>query len=230
MFILDPNFIPASDNTILVKFGDGISENLHLQVLSFTQYLLKNPAKEITNISPGYNSILIRLSNTTRLDESIDLLKTIGKSIHFDQGIERRKIKIPVCYNPQLGLDLKRVMRHTAYGRDEVIKRHTSGSYLVHFIGFSAGFPYIGGMDETLATPRLDSPRKTVPVGSVGIAGKQTGIYPLPTPGGWNLIGRTPLKLLNKDHPGTSLVRMGDRIRFHAIDLDEYERLRSHHS
>ena len=88
----------------------------------------------------------------------------------------------------------------------------------------------MGGMDETLATPRLDSPRKTVPVGSVGIAGKQTGIYPLPTPGGWNLIGRTPLKLLKKNHPGTSLVRMGDRIQFHAIDLDEYERLRSHQS
>ena len=106
--------------------------------------------------------------------------------------------------------------------------RHTNGEYLVYFIGFSAGFPYIGGMDQTLETPRLSSPRKLVPPGSVGIAGKQTGIYPLPTPGGWNLIGRTPLSLFNVNDPDDGLIRMGDQVRVYPIDQEEFERLDQH--
>jgi len=227
MFIINPDFIPASDNSILIKFGDKISENLHLKVFSYTQYLLENPVTQIIGISPGYNSILVRLDNSMRLNESIDMLKTIGKSIHIRQRIKQREIQIPVCYDSEMGLDLERVMRHTTYSRNKIIKYHTSRTYLAYFIGFSAGFPYIGGMDETLATPRLDTPRTNVPTGSVGIAGNQTGIYPLSTPGGWNIIGRTPLKLFDKDVPGTSIVRMGDRIQFIAINKDEYEYLRS---
>ena len=227
MFIINPDFIPASDNSILIKFGDKISENLHLKVFSYTQYLLENPVAQIISISPGYNSILVRLNNSTRLNESIDLLKTISKSIHIKQGIKQREIQIPVCYDSEMSLDLERVMRHTTYSRNKIIKYHTSRTYLVYFIGFSAGFPYIGGLDETLATPRLDSPRTNVPTGSVAIAGNQTGIYPLSTPGGWNIIGRTPLKLFDKDVPGTSILRMGDRIQFIAINQDEYEYLRS---
>ena len=227
MFLINPDFIPASDNSILIKFGDKISENLHLKVFSYTQYLLENPVAQIISISPGYNSILVRLNNSTRLNESIDLLKTISKSIHIRQGIKQREIQIPVCYDSEMSLDLERVMRHTTYSRNKIIKYHTSRTYLVYFIGFSAGFPYIGGLDETLATPRLDTPRTNVPTGSVGIAGNQTGIYPLSTPGGWNIIGRTPLKLFDKDVPGTSILRMGDRIQFIAINQDEYEYLRS---
>ena len=225
---IEPDFIPASDNTILIKFGDDISENLHLQVFSYTQYFLKNHIKDVSGISPGYNSILVRLSNTSKLDQNIELLKRIKKLIHPYQDIRQRKIQIPVCYDSQMGLDLERVMLHTKYSRNNIIKRHTSGTYLVHFIGFSAGFPYIGGMDDTLATPRLDSPRKNVPEGSVGIAGRQTGIYPLSTPGGWNIIGKTPLTLLNKENLESSFVSMGDCIQFIAIDLDEYESLKSY--
>ena len=227
MFTINPDFIPASDDSILIKFGDKISENLHLKVFSYTQYLLENPVTQIIDISPGYNSILVRLNNSTRLNESIDLLKTIGKSIHIKQGIKQRKIQIPVCYDSEMSLDLERVMQYTNYSRNTIIKYHTSRTYLTYFISFSAGFPYIGGMNEALATPRLDSPRTNVPTGSVGIAGNQTGIYPLSTPGGWNIIGRTPLKLFDKDDPGTSFVRMGDRIQFIAINQDEYEYLRS---
>jgi len=227
MFTINPDFIPASDDSILIKFGDKISENLHLKVFSYTQYLLENPVTQIIDISPGYNSILVRLNNSTRLNESIDLLKTIGKSIHIKQEIKQRKIQIPVCYDSEMSLDLERVMQYTNYSRNTIIKYHTSRTYLTYFIGFSAGFPYIGGMNEALATPRLDSPRTNVPTGSVGIAGNQTGIYPLSTPGGWNIIGRTPLKLFDKDDPGTSFVRMGDQIQFIAINQDEYEYLRS---
>jgi inhibitor of KinA len=97
--------------------------------------------------------------------------------------------------------------------------------YLVYFMGFSAGFPYIGGMDASLATPRIETPRKAVPTGSVGIAGQQTGMYPLSTPGGWNLIGRTPLPLFNRLNPKDTAIRMGDRIRFHTVGRAEFESL-----
>ena len=108
----------------------------------------------------------------------------------------------------------------------EVIKRHTAGNYLVYFIGFSPGFPYIGGMDETLATPRLDTPRKKVPLGSVAVANNQTGIYPIESPGGWNLIGRTPLPIFNINDPENSLVDIGDKLHFRSISQDEFDQMK----
>ena len=198
---------------------------MHLQVFSFTQVLLKNPDKAIINISPGYNSVLVRLNHGVSIAEGTDVVSmALNKTVPV-RGTKRRTVEIPVCYDDEFGPDLDRVSEHTGYEKDELIERHASGTYLVYFMGFSAGFPYIGGMDESLDTPRLKTPRKTVPAGSVGIAGKQTGIYPLPTPGGWNLIGRTSLPLFDGFDPENTPIRMGDRIRFYAIDRDEFEKL-----
>ena len=147
------------------------------------------------------------------------------KDGHPGYTIPQRTVEIPVCYEDEFGPDLGRVLKHTGYDKEELIERHTSGRYLVYFLGFSAGFPYIGGMDESLATPRLKTPRKAVPAGSVGIAGQQTGMYPLPTPGGWNLIGRTPLPLFNRSNPKDTSIRMGDRIRFRTVGRAEFESL-----
>ena len=108
---------------------------------------------------------------------------------------------------------------------DEVIKRHYKGNYLVYFIGFSIGFPYFGGMDDSISTPRLDSPRKSVPSGSIGIAGNQTGVYPLSSPGGWNLIGRTPMLPFNVKNPENSVIKMGSVVRFVSISSDEFKDL-----
>ena len=155
----------------------------------------------------------------------MDSIAAALKDGHPGDTILKRTIEIPVCYEDEFGPDLGRVLKHTGYDKEELIKRHTLGRYLVYFLGFSAGFPYIGGMDESLATPRLEAPRKAVPAGSVGIAGQQTGIYPLSTPGGWNLIGRTPLPLFNRSNPKDTSIRMGDRIRFHTVGRAEFESL-----
>ena len=223
--ILDPTVIPASDRSILVQFGDEISEDLHHQVFLFTQGLLASSHQAISNISPGYSSVLVRLHHQATMAEGMDTIAAALKDGHPGDTILKRTIEIPVCYEDEFGPDLGRVLKHTGYDKEELIERHTSGRYLVYFLGFSAGFPYIGGMDESLATPRLKTPRKAVPAGSVGIAGQQTGIYPLSTPGGWNLIGRTPLPLFNRSNPKDSAIRMGDRIRFRTVGRAEFESL-----
>ena len=135
-------------------------------------------------------------------------------------------VEIPVLYGAKYGPDLDRVCKYTGLSSGEVIKRHTAGNYLVYFIGFSPGFPYIGGMDETLATPRLDTPRKKVPLGSVAVANNQTGIYPIESPGGWNLIGRTPLPIFNINDPQNSLVDIGDKLHFRSISQDEFDQMK----
>jgi len=223
--ILDPTVIPASDRSILVQFGDEISEDLHHQVFLFTQSLLASSHQAISNISPGYSSVLVRLHHQATMAEGMDTIAAALKDGHPGDTILKRTIEIPVCYEDEFGPDLGRVLKHTGYDKEELIERHTSGRYLVYFLGFSAGFPYIGGMDESLATPRLKTPRKAVPAGSVGIAGQQTGIYPLSTPGGWNLIGRTPLHLFNRSDPKNTAIRMGDRIRFRTVGRAEFESL-----
>ena len=226
--ILDPDYIITSDNTILVRFGDGISEDQHHHVFSLPQHLIEDPIEEIINISPGYNSVLLRLNNETKTKSAIETISNIVRTMHLKVDTEKRTVEVPVCYGKDHGPDMGRVMNHTGCTMSELVGRHTSGEYLVYFIGFSAGFPYIGGMDQTLETPRLSSPRKLVPPGSVGIAGKQTGIYPIPTPGGWNLIGRTPLSLFNVNVPDGGLIRMGDQVRFYSIDQEEFERSEQH--
>ena len=223
--ILDPTIIPASDRSILIQFGDEISEDLHHQVFLFAQGLLASSHQAISNISPGYSSVLVRLHHQATLAEGMDTIAAILKEEHPGDTILQRTVEIPVCYEDEFGPDLGRVLKHTGYDKEELIERHTLGRYLVYFLGFSAGFPYIGGMDASLATPRLETPRKTVPAGSVGIAGQQTGIYPLSTPGGWNLIGRTPLPLFNRSNPKDSAIRMGDRIRFRTVGRAEFESL-----
>ena len=135
-------------------------------------------------------------------------------------------IEIPVCYDHNLSPDMNRVKKITSLEKEKIISLHSSNDYIVYFIGFSPQFPYLGGMEKALTTPRLDYPRTKVPSGSVGIADDQTGIYPLSTPGGWNIIGRTPLNLIKKNNLEKSIIKMGDIIRFIPIKFDEYEKIK----
>jgi inhibitor of KinA len=130
-------------------------------------------------------------------------------------------VEIPVCYGGAFGPDLDDVARHHGLTPDEVVRIHTAGDYLVYMIGFAPGFPYLGGMSERIATPRRPVPRTLVPASSVGIGGSQTGVYPIASPGGWQLIGRTPLRLFAPEREPATLLRMGDRVRFRAIPPDE---------
>ena len=141
-------------------------------------------------------------------------------------AVHQRVVRIPVLYGGEFGPDLDFVAKHNGLTKDEVIAIHTSGDYTVHMIGFAPGFPFIGGMSERIAAPRRETPRLKIPARSVGIAGVQTGVYPIETPGGWQLIGRTPLELFLPDENPPSLLVAGDKITFYEITSEEYQDLR----
>ena len=220
-----PKILPASDRTILIQFGNKISENKHKDVLHYSQVLAEWSDSLINNISPGYCSILIRLQDNVSIKQSISLIRKIFNNDTQINIAPSRTVNIPVCYDGEFSPDMNRVMEHTGYCRDEIIDRHVSGSYLVYFIGFTPGFPYMGGMDTSLETPRQKTPRTIVPAGSVAIGGKQTGIYPIESPGGWNIIGKTYLPLFNWNDINSNPIKMGYRIQFHAISKKKFDNM-----
>ena len=140
------------------------------------------------------------------------------------------RIEVPVCYEGEFAPDLDQVASHCNLSSEEVINLHTAAIYDVYFLGFAPGFPFLGGMDKRLSTPRLESPRLEIPAGSVGIAGEQTGIYPLSTPGGWQLIGHTPVSLVDFNDDSPTLLKPGDRLRFKAISYKEHQALETNRS
>ena len=136
--------------------------------------------------------------------------------------LESREIEIPVCYAPEFAIDLADVARHAKLTTDEVIRRHCAAEYVVQCVGFTPGFPYLGGLPPELATPRRPTPRTQVPAGSVAIGGSQAGIYPLTSPGGWNVIGCTPWKLFAVERAEPALLQTGDRVRFYPISSERF--------
>ncbi len=144
------------------------------------------------------------------------------KDLKTDKMDPPRVVSIPVCYGGDFGPDLEYVAHHNNISPQEVIEIHSGNEYSVYMIGFSPGFPYLGGMSEKISAPRRSSPRLIIPAGSVGIAGKQTGIYPIETPGGWQIIGRTPIKLFRPDEESPSLLQAGDKIKFTPISYPEF--------
>ena len=224
--IIDPIVKPASDRSILIQFGSKISNRTHQLVSCYTDILLESYGPYINSISPAYCSILVRLKNEVTMEEMLFKLKDIFNNQTAIKAPPSKTIKIPVCYEGEFSPDIERVMKHTGYSKNEIITKHISGNYLVYFIGFSPGFPYIGGMDHTLETPRMKTPRTVVPSGSVAIGGNQTGIYPIQSPGGWNIIGRTHLTLFEWENIDKSLIKIGTKIEFYPITKDEFFKLR----
>ena len=220
------NILSASDNTLLIQFGNKVSKKTSHQLLKLTNYIIENSVREIINVSPAYNSLMVRLSEKASLSDGKKIIKKFIKKCQTDINYIENIIEIPVCYNHELGPDLTRVMDHTGYKLPEIIRLHTNAQYFVHFIGFSLGFPYMSGLDVNLETPRLKSPRTRVSQGSIGIAGKQTGVYPISTPGGWNIIGRTPLKLFDETNPLSNIILSGNKVKFKSISFEEYKKLR----
>lgn len=209
-----------------MELGHEISESTHKKIFTLITHLIHNPIQGIINIHPGYTSMLFTLDKMANMDDTIQAVENSLDMVQNSEPPEAKLVEVPVLYGGNYGKDIQRVVQFSRLSEDEIIQRHQSGNYLVYFLGFSPGFPYIGGMDQDLKTPRLQTPRKRVPQGSVAIAGGQTGIYPFPSPGGWNLIGRTPLKIFNISNPKNSLIQMGDKVQFKSISEDEYERLK----
>ena len=223
-----PQFILASDRSILVKFGSEISEEIHQRVFAFTDFVLTNRIKSVVNIHPAYSSVLFTLNLNVDLKEILSLIKKSWEASTQTDIPKMRQVEIPVLYGGELGKDMDRVSQHTGLNQSEIIQCHEGGLYKVYFTGFSPGFPYIGGMAPSLSTPRLTTPRKQVPAGTIGIAAEQTGIYPLSSPGGWNLIGQTPIKIFDWNHPTDLRLRMGDSIKFISITKEEFDQLKEY--
>ena len=218
-----PRLLPASDQSTLVSFGDEISLETHHRVVKLLRSLQEQQTDGIRNLHPAYCSLLIRF-DPLRLDHD-----AVGELVHACLDRlgpvalpEPRTIEIPVCYGGEFGPDLLDVANLHGLSPEGVIEMQTSGTYTVFFLGFVPGFAYLGGLPDRLATPRLKSPRKQVPRGSLGIAGNQTGIYPFSTPGGWRLLGRTPLEIFRPDRANMSLLSIGDRVRFVPIPAERF--------
>ena len=209
-----------------MELDNKISESTHKKIFTLITHLIHNPIHGVVNIHPGYSSMLLTLDKMANIDDTLRVVENILDVVHNSEPPEAKLVEIPVLYGGNYGKDIQRVVQFSKLSESEIIQRHQTRKYLVYFLGFSPGFPYLGGMDQDLTTPRIQTPRKRVPQGSVAIAGGQTGIYPFSSPGGWNLIGRTPLKIFNISNPHNSLIQMGDKVQFKSISKDEYERLK----
>ena len=216
------NIQPQGDRALQVIFGKELSEEANRQALSLCRALDESGISGFVGAVPAYCTLLVEYDPLTlTCQQATELLQNL--SMAHDRGPQGRLVEIPVCYGGDFGPDLPDVARHTGLTPQEVIDRHSGRSYRVYMLGFRPGFPYLGGMDPALATPRRTTPRLKIQAGSVGIAAEQTGIYPEESPGGWNLIGRTPLSLFRED--AGALLSPGDTLRFVPITPEEFETL-----
>jgi inhibitor of KinA len=214
---------------IVVELGEGIDPAVNARVHALAAAVAQRLGGEVQEVVPSYRSLLV-LHDPLRVDRA----RLVRRIRALAEGIEgeapagpARLLRIPVCYGGDCGPDLEEVARHAALDPAEVIALHAAPVYRVYLLGFTPGFPYLGGMSPRLACPRLASPRARIPAGSVGIAGQQTGIYPVESPGGWRLVGRTPLRLFDPDPRARRpfLLAAGDGLRFVPVDREALERL-----
>ncbi len=214
---------PVGDRGLLAEYGDGIDPGINRKVRTITMVLEQERPAGIVEIIPAYRSLMIIYDPLrTRVPELEQMLESVESRLARIEIPPPRIVEIPVCYGGDFGPDIQFVADHGGLSVNETIKIHCGTTYLVYMIGFTPGFPYLGGLPRRLHAPRLDTPRIRVPAGSVGIANDQTGIYAIDSPGGWRLIGRTPLKLFEPTKKEPFLYSAGDLIKFVPISQDEY--------
>lgn len=218
-----PRFLLAGDRGLLVEFGASIDPEINQKVRQIFLSLEKMPIEGVTEVIPTYRSILIFYdsfqSDPERLKKQI---------LDRENKLDKWEIPLPetigiqVAYGDDFGPDLEFVAQHNNLTPEEVIQIHTSGTYLIYMLGFTPGFPFLGGLSEKIFTPRLEKPRQLVPAGSVGIANNQTGIYPIDSPGGWQIIGKTPIKLYDPTGSPPILLKAGNYLKFTRISRKEF--------
>ena len=234
--INDIHFFQISENSISLEFGDNIKEETLGRISRLNECIKQNPFAGLLSTTPAYTTLTLYfnpvqlmndsgLKGSTTLDKISGYIKSIPVETKIDQQTDNQIMQIPVCYDPAFGFDLQELSSFYQLKKEEIIEIHSSAVYTVYMIGFVPGFPYLGGLSEKLTAPRRQNPRAAIPAGSVGIAGQQTGIYPLETPGGWQIIGRTPLKLFDVNRPQPSLLKAGDKLKFEPVSLKEFEQI-----
>ena len=217
-------FLPAGDKALVIEFGDSISPEVNKKVRNMFVTIEKSKLDEILEMVPTYRSLLVYHDPLkAKFYELCKKLREFEEKLSDVDLEPARVVEIPTIYGGEYGPDIEFVASYNNLSVDEIIEIHSSRNYLVYMLGFTPGFPYLGGMSEEIATPRLKNPRTKIPAGSVGIAGKQTGIYPIDSPGGWQLIGRTPVKLFDPFAEPPVLLNSGDYVRFVPVDEREYK-------
>ncbi|MCI0439748.1 MAG: 5-oxoprolinase subunit PxpB [Chloroflexi bacterium] len=218
-----PRVLPAGDRALVVELGDAISPDINRRVRNLTLAIERTRVPGVFDLVPAYRSVLVYYDPlATSYAQLQDRLQELAQNLD-EQAIESpRVVHIPVAYGGEHGPDIEFVASHAGLTIDEVIRIHTDADYLVYMMGFSPGFAYMGGLSKKLVTPRLKTPRTEIPAGSVGIAESQTGIYPIASPGGWQLIGRTPLRMFDPHREPPAILSAGDHVRFVAIEESEY--------
>ena len=214
----------AGDSALNVEFATAISPETSALVRMAATCLSESPIEGVVELVPTFCSLMVVYDPcTVGFDELSSRLRSTLRALSVSAVTSRRIVEIPVCYGGEFGPDMANVEAHTGLSEDEIVRLHSGHDYLIDMLGFLPGFAYLGGLDERLHTPRLATPRTLIEAGSVGIGGAQTGIYPLPSPGGWQLIGRTPLRPYDPDREKPILYEAGDYIRFVPIERAEYD-------
>ena len=228
---------PLGDSALLVRVVEEFHPEKSLDaVLRATRQLEAAAIPGVMELAPAYCTVAVfydpaRFSGTEAMPSPFESLtaKIEGalqnRSAGRGEGIPSRTVEVPVCYDAEFALDLAHVAEHAGLAEAEVVRRHSSARYRVNCVGFTPGFPYLSGLPAELTTPRRASPRTEIPAGSVAIGGAQTGIYPSKSPGGWNVIGRTPLRLFDHRNEPPAMLRAGDSVRFRRISREEFEQL-----
>lgn len=219
-------FERASDCSLLIYFGEQITVEANENVRRLLHLLEREPILGVSNLHPAYCSLLVKFQPLQWRHEQLErqLRPYLGR-LNKVKLPEPKLVEIPVCYGGEFGPDLDDVAAIHGITSERVIELHTRTTYLVYFLGFVPGFAYLGELPGELVTPRLPTPRRKVPAGSVGIAGNQTGVYPFETPGGWRLLGRSPLAMFRTDRQGLSLLSIGDRVRFLSVSRERFAEL-----
>ena len=224
---------PLGDRALLIHLGETIDEHTHRRVRAVCARLDERAPPGMIELVPAFASVAVHYDPSavpngdgqTPYARFASAIEDVVLSVGDESMPLPRAVEIPVCYGNEFGPDLEEVGEHHGLPPDEVVRLHSGATYRVYMLGFAPGFAYMGGLPEAIATPRRAEPRTAVPAGSVGIGGSQTGVYPLTLPGGWRLIGRTPLRLFDADREPPTLLAVGDIVRFRAVSVDEYREL-----
>ncbi len=218
-----PLFRVFGDQGVLMEFGEGISPQIHMALNSMIRALEDAPIDGVVECMQAYRSIAVQYDSTqiSYAELQVALMQRYEK-IQTGESLPQTIIELPVCYGGKYGPDLDFVASEHTLSSEEVIRIHSEPDYLIYMIGFTPGFPYLGGLPEILHTPRLKVPRKTVPAGAVGIANGQTGMYPIESPGGWQLIGQVPIKVFDPEAENPFLFSAGNILKFKPVTEEEY--------
>jgi KipI family sensor histidine kinase inhibitor len=219
-------YIPSGDSAFIIKAGYEISEEVNRTVRKLLIRLEEEKISGITDFIPSYNELMVCYDPSVMDYRQLpDIFRSCTADLDTMELPEEDVIHVPVLYGDEYGPDLQYVAEYNDLAEDDVIEIHSSSVCLVYMLGFTPGFCYLGGMDQRIATPRRETPRLKIPAGSVGIAGDQTGIYPIESPGGWQIIGKTPVRLFSPDQKPEFLFNAGDYIQFFPVTENEYKHI-----